>query len=178
MRRRIIKQETIITEENYRAFNRVHYRFVMRRKKWWFLLVVLLTIPIIYLYFTSFLVRDYFWGTFFIILDIIILLENATTIIPDLFTKRFLKANPNMIGLHNIYEFHDDYFYVTNQYEEAKVAYHVLQQVLEVEDYFYAYCNTQMAYVIGKEGLTEKQCDDLRNYFSLAVGKKYYKRKR
>lgn len=173
-----VKQETTITKENYQAFNRCHYRFMMRRKKWYFLFIIFLTIPIIYLYFTSFIVKDYFWGTFFLILDVIILIENFTTIIPDLFTKRFLKTNPHMVGLENKYEFHSDYFNVVNQYEEAKVEYSALRYVLETEDYFYAYCNTQMAYVICKEGLKEKECDTLRNYFSKAVGKKYYKRKR
>ncbi len=169
-----IQVKTKYTEEGYYTFNRVHYRFTMRRKRIWFLLLLVLSIPLIIAYLFEPLFKNIPFAVLFLLCDTIIVIELFTYLIPDLQVKRTLREDASVLDFENEYTFLKDALKVKNSNGTQKVEYIALYQAVETEDYFYLYLNKMAAFLINKKELTKKEMEEIRNRLKESLLKKYY----
>ncbi len=88
---------------------------------------------------------------FIIVLDIILLLESFTNLLPDLQTKRILKTDHLIDGMVTTYTFYADRFDMENSLSKGEVPYEKLYRIIETPTYFYLYLNKMSAYLVSKE---------------------------
>ncbi len=169
-----IQVKTKYTEEGYYTFNRVHYRFMMRRKRLWFLLLLVLSIPLIIAYLFEPLFKNIPFAVLFLLCDTIIIIELFTYLIPDLQVKRTLREDASVLDFENEYTFLKEALKVKNSNATQKVEYTSLYQVIETEDYFYLYLNKVSAFLINKKELTKKEKEEICKLLSEALPKKYH----
>ena len=169
--------QTTYTKENYIQFNRVHYRLQFRIQKWFFLVFILFTLPLIYLSF-AYDMKSYVMPIFIIALDIILLLESFTNLLPDLQTKRILKTDHLIDGMVTTYTFYADRFDMENSMSKGEVPYEKLYQIIETPTYFYLYLNKMSAYLVSKEEFSDQELEKVKGYFQTKFHGKYYFRKK
>lgn len=169
--------QTTYTNENYIQFNRVHYRLQFRIQKWFFLVFILFTLPLIYLSF-AYEMKSYVMPIFIIVLDIILLLESFTSLLPDLQTKRILKTDHLIDGMVTTYTFYADRFDMKNSMSKGEVPYEKLYRIIETPTYFYLYLNKMSAYLVSKEEFSDQELEKVKGYFQTKFHGKYYFRKK
>ncbi|MEG2283232.1 MAG: YcxB family protein [Bacilli bacterium] len=172
-----INVKTSYTRENYLIFNRVHYHFLLGKKAFFFLLFIILTIPLILLTMFSSIGRSYPIAFFFILLDIFIILELFTNLLPDIEVKRVLKNNKEIENLLNSYTFYNDHFTVKNEMLKDSLLYKELYQVIETSSFLYLYINKNSAYLVNKKDIKESDKEELISILREIIGKKHYFRR-
>lgn len=156
-----IKTTTIYDEKAYFDFSKSHYLFLLRKRKWWFIAFLILSIPLILASLFSALKIPSF-AIFFFLLDLLIVIEIFTDLIPKWQVKRMISQNPSILDHKNTYIFHQDSFEVQNIEGNYHYLYTELYQVIESEQYFYLYQNKIAAFLVDKSHLTKKEIAGLQ----------------
>ncbi len=165
----IIEVKTKYTEEAFYRFNRVHYRFLMRHKKIGFILLFILSIPAIILYLSEGIFNNYWFALLFVLIDIIIVVEVFTNLIPDLQVKRTLKRNKEIVGIENTYRFKKESFEVRNKVGSENHSYDEIYQVLDIGKSIYIYLDKVRAYIVELGNEDEK----IKTLLKEKLGKSY-----
>lgn len=156
-----IKTTTIYDENAYFDFSKTHYLFLLRKRKWWFITFLILSIPLILASLFSELKIPSF-AIFFFLLDLLIMIEIFTDLIPKWQVKRMIAQNPTILNHKNTYMFNQDSFEVQNVEGRYRYSYSELYQVIESDQYFYLYQNKMAAFLVNKSHLTKKEIIELQ----------------